>query len=193
MKDEPNALGTYTQARDVMRVLLVSLLADSSEEANRLTAPALMLHAGLLLSVADPVEPGRLRGEAVAPMRSNRGAGGGRGRRPGTEPRSTAGCDQDGRERAEEIVAYVRKNFSGDHRATYNLACFEARLAGRDERWRGPLLERARVDLADAVHDRELAEWAPRDPALRVLELAGYVTRRSGPRRQRATPQPASA
>jgi len=176
MKDEQKAVANYTKARDLMRVLLVPLLADSSDEAEGLKAPALMLHAGLLLSVADPREPGRLRAHSMAPEEVATAA-----QAVVAKTGKVPTCDalreaiQLGREQAEEIVAYVRHHFSGDHRATYNLACFEARLAGRDKRWRKPLLKLAEEDLADAVQDPNLAAWAPRDPALRGLPAARFA------------------
>jgi hypothetical protein len=125
------------------------------------------------MSVADAVEPGRLRqapppeavmttaeavvvGASAAPDRA--------------DLRTALGKEQ---ERAQDLVAYVRARSASDHRAAYNLACFEARLAGRVAAHRDVLLERAEADLAQARRDPKLAEWAQRDPALAVLRLAG--------------------
>ncbi len=169
MADSNHAAAYYKEALDVSRAVLLARF--SSRRASHKAPAALMLHAGLLLSTADPLEPGRDRPQGVqAPHQVIQAA-----QAIAWNVRPLAPCDwaklaESGT--AEEIVFWVRERFGDDRRALYNLACFEARLAARHPPLEEKVLKRAKRDLAAALKDVQLKAWAPHDPALQVRGLA---------------------
>lgn len=170
-------LAETADALEISRGLLRDLLAQPA--AHPLEAPTLMLHAGLLLSVDDPLDAGTARRipegvrdcavaiatrspDAAAPSRSDMRA-----------------AIASGAERPEQIDAYVTAHCADDSRARYNLLCFHARLAERLPHARGGMLEIAKQDAKVAFRDRRLAAWASEDPALKLRHLQAHRAWRS--------------
>jgi tetratricopeptide (TPR) repeat protein len=161
----PNhAAAHYREALAVSRAVLLARF--KSRRASNKAPAALMLHAGLLLSTADPLEPGRDRDGAPVPHEVIQAA---RAIAWNTRPRQCPGwADLAAHGTAEDIAFCVRQKFGGDKRALYNLACFEARLAARYPPLKDKLSARAKADLRTALSDPRLKAWAPHDPALHV-------------------------
>lgn len=168
MADRNHAAAHYDEALEVSRAVLLARF--SSRRASHNAPAALMLHAGLLLSTADPLEPGRDRpGGVQAPHEVVQAA-----QAIAWNTRPLAHCDWAklaAGGTAEEIAFWVREKFGDDRRALYNLACFEARLAARYPPERAKVLNRAKQDLAAALKDVQLNAWAPHDPALQIRTL----------------------
>lgn len=167
MDDRKQAAVKYAEALQVSRAVLLVLLA--SDEFESLAPAALMLHAGLLLSSVDPLEPGRDRGGTAPPKEVKEAAVAVAWHsRPQQYP-EWQDLASDGT--AEDIAFCVRMNFGADPRVLYNLACFEARLAARYPPLKHEVLKRAKADLKVALLDPRLKRWAPQDPALHVRTL----------------------
>jgi hypothetical protein len=147
---------------------------DGADDSTRLEPRALMLHAGLLMSELDPLEPhGDSDGDfPPAEVRRAAAAIAKRTCKPPSRRELWEAIDR-GDERAEDIEAYVRDRARRDRRACYNLACFEVGLAGRFPPMRERLLALALADAKQALRDRKLAAWARKDPALRLELLEG--------------------
>jgi tetratricopeptide (TPR) repeat protein len=167
MADRKHAAAKYGEALDVSKAVLRALLASPHEAP--IVAPALMLHAGLLLSTADPLEPGRPReGEPPPAVREASVAIAWNACPHEERPVREALADV---ARAADIAYWVREQYGSDPRALYNLACFEARLAARYRPLKDKVLKRAKADLKAAQNDSRLKAWAEHDPALRVRTL----------------------
>jgi tetratricopeptide (TPR) repeat protein len=167
MADRKHAAAKYAEALEVSKAVLHPLLAS---DAPNLAPAALMLHAGLLLSTADPLEPGRERHGDPPPAVRAASVAIARNVCPKEEcPKGDALANA---ERASDIAYWVREQYGSDPRVLYNLACFEARLAARYPPLKSEVLKRAKADLKAALSDPRLKTWAPHDPALQVRTLA---------------------
>jgi len=165
-------LHEFAPALKVTRELLLELL--ERDEPHKLEAPALMLHAGLILSVQDPVDgdrpktrhiPDAVKECAIAIAKHRRDS------KPPTRQTLHAAISG-GKVRPEDIDAYVTHECSDDPRARYNLLCFHARLADRLASVRHGMHEIALEDAKVAFTDQRLATWATHDPALQLNALA---------------------
>jgi tetratricopeptide (TPR) repeat protein len=169
-------LGRHHEARKVTQTLLRTLMhrPEGADDSTRLEPPALMLHAGLLMSELDPLEARDDSTGDFAPAEVRRAAAA-IAKRTCNPPgrRALWEAIDRGDERAEDIEAYVRDRAGRDRRACYNLACFEVGLAGRFPPMRERLLALALADATQALRDRKLAAWAREDPALRTELLEG--------------------
>jgi tetratricopeptide (TPR) repeat protein len=143
----------------VLGQLLAKPKAKPDRGEARLEEPALMMHAGLLLTLAPPGTDVVERAARAVAARSEA--------IPSRSDLATAVAG--GRERPEQIEAYVRAEAADDSRVYYNLLCFVAGLARRHPAERKALHKLAFEDAGHAFHERKLVAWAKEDPTLEDL------------------------
>jgi tetratricopeptide (TPR) repeat protein len=164
-------LHEYEAALDVTRELLGELLEGT--EVHKLEALTLMLHAGLMLSVKDPLVADTPKTRHIPDVVKECAISIAK-RRPDSAPptrealRAAIGKRK---ERPGDIDAYVMHHYADDARARYNLLCFHARLADRLASARHGMQGIASEDAKVAFRDQRLATWASHDPALKLNAL----------------------
>jgi len=164
----------HIQAEAWSRALALQLLEGPQEEEKdmeRLEQSALMLHAGTTVGLAHwraEVDDDPKAREIVADAIQGAATGGTHLKIERTElvPRIR---DRDV-DVARSIEAYVRYRADDDPRASYNLACYTARLARYAPTKAGALHTLARNDCETAFSDPSLVPWARKDPSLKPLK-----------------------